>query len=78
MHSLHLVVPHSAGRYRWLDEHSRRGFAKISGRLRSDRKKILRKNGVFKRVINDISGFSRAKMPSPRCLLRLEWNFSWS
>lgn len=39
------------------------GFARISGRLRSGRKKILRKNGVFKRVINDISGFSRAKMP---------------
>lgn len=31
------------------------GFARISGRLRPSRKK---KNGVFKRVINDISGFS--------------------
>lgn len=35
------------------------GFARIRGRLRPSRKKILRKNGVFKRVINDISGFSR-------------------
>lgn len=34
------------------------GFARISGRLRPSRKKILWKNGVFKRVINDISGFS--------------------
>jgi len=40
------------------------GFAGISGRLRPGRKKIPRKKGAFKRVINDISGFSReASLP---------------
>jgi hypothetical protein len=41
------------------------GFAGISGGLRPGRKKISRKKGAFKRVINDISGFSReAALPA--------------
>jgi len=44
------------------------GFAGISGRLRAGRKKISWKKGAFKRVINDISGFSRETARTPLLL----------
>lgn len=59
MHSSHRRGALDRAGDRRLDEHPGFGFARISGGLRSGRKKILRKNDVFKRVINDISGFSR-------------------
>lgn len=50
-------------RDRQVDEHPR--ICKNKRQITAGRKKIPRKNGVFKRVINDISGFSRVYRYAP-------------